>query len=117
MSTELTVALIVAAIAVLAMLAVTLVLVVKVARARAVLREAGVPLKNKAVFWGALVYAICPVDLIPDPVYLDDIGVLLLALRALHSAANAGPGPLTSAARGQRSHEKLLSGAGSDERN
>lgn len=63
------------------------VLLVRVFRARRLLLDAGVPLQSKALFWAAVVYTISPVDLIPDPVYLDDIGVLLLALRALHSAA------------------------------
>lgn len=35
-----------------------------------------------------MIYTISPVDLIPDPVYLDDIGILLLALRSLHAAAS-----------------------------
>ncbi|WP_433570468.1 YkvA family protein [Streptomyces sp. CA-251247] len=108
MSTELTVTLIVAATAVLAMLVVTVVLAVRVVKARAVLREAGVPLKDKALFWGSLVYAVSPVDLLPDPVYLDDIGVLLLALRALHSAATAARGPVRGSARRRRSLEKPL---------
>jgi hypothetical protein len=30
---------------------------------------------------------VSPLDLLPDPVYLDGIGVLLLALRSLHAAA------------------------------
>ncbi|KPC76783.1 membrane protein, partial [Streptomyces sp. NRRL WC-3753] len=38
---------------------------------------------------GALLYVLSPVDLLPDPVLLDDIGVLLLALRSLHAAAEA----------------------------
>ncbi|WP_338491416.1 YkvA family protein [Streptomyces sp. SJL17-4] len=63
------------------------VLLVRVFRARRLLRDAGVPLQSKALFWAAVVYTISPVDLIPDPVYLDDIGVLLIALRALHAAA------------------------------
>ncbi|MEU6081619.1 YkvA family protein [Streptomyces sp. NPDC047108] len=66
------------------------VLLVRLFRARKLLQDAGVPLPPKALFWTAVVYTISPVDLIPDPVYLDDIGVLLLALRALHSAAAAG---------------------------
>ncbi|MFG2193251.1 YkvA family protein [Streptomyces sp. NPDC048639] len=66
------------------------VLLVRLIRARKLLRDAGVPLRSKALFWTAVVYTVSPVDLIPDPVYLDDIGVLLLALRALHSAAAAG---------------------------
>ncbi|MFC7792730.1 YkvA family protein [Streptomyces cinereoruber] len=63
------------------------VLLVRVFRARRLLLDAGVPLQSKALFWAAVVYTVSPVDLIPDPVYLDDVGVLLLALRALHSAA------------------------------
>ncbi|MFC9750016.1 YkvA family protein [Streptomyces niveus] len=91
MDTSPTVILIVAAVAValVAMLVATVVLFVKVFRTRALLREAGVPLSNRAAYWGALIYVVSPVDLLPDPVYLDDIGVLLLALRSLH-AASAG---------------------------
>ncbi|ARZ65711.1 YkvA family protein [Streptomyces sp. HU2014] len=60
---------------------------VRLVRARRLLRQVGVPETNKLVFWGALLYLVSPVDLIPDPVYLDDIGVLLLALRSLRGAA------------------------------
>ncbi|MER5887662.1 YkvA family protein [Streptomyces sp. NPDC001941] len=81
------IALTVAAIAVVVMLVVTVVLTVRVFRARKVLKDAGIPLEHKAAFWGALLYVVSPVDLLPDPVYLDDIGVLLLALKVLHSAA------------------------------
>ncbi|MFB7935597.1 YkvA family protein [Streptomyces sp. NPDC056049] len=63
------------------------VLLVRVFRARKILLDAGVPLRSKALFWAAVVYTISPLDLVPDPVYLDDIGVLLVALRALHTAA------------------------------
>ncbi|MFF7779169.1 YkvA family protein [Streptomyces tanashiensis] len=70
------------------------VLLVRVFRARRLLTDAGVPLQSKALFWAAVVYTVSPVDLIPDPVYLDDIGVLLIALRALHAAvARSGAGP------------------------
>ncbi|MET9322363.1 YkvA family protein [Streptomyces sp. NPDC003038] len=64
-----------------------LVLLVRVFRVRRLLLDAGVPLRDKALFWVAVIYTVSPVDLIPDPVYLDDIGVLLLALRSLHAAA------------------------------
>ncbi|MFE2560259.1 YkvA family protein [Streptomyces sp. NPDC059352] len=67
------------------------VLLVRVFRARRLLLDSGVPLRSKALFWAAVVYTVSPIDLIPDPVYLDDIGVLLVALRALHAAA-AGSG-------------------------
>jgi len=31
---------------------------------------------GKFAFWGAIIYTIFPVDLLPDPIYLDDVGVL-----------------------------------------
>ncbi|MFJ8017713.1 YkvA family protein [Streptomyces sp. NPDC096339] len=65
------------------------VLLVRVFKARRLLLDAGIPLHDKALFWVAVAYTISPVDLIPDPVYLDDIGILLLALRALQAAATA----------------------------
>ncbi|MFB7053964.1 YkvA family protein [Streptomyces vinaceus] len=65
------------------------VLLVRVFAARRLLLDAGIPLRDKALFWVAVIYTVSPVDLIPDPVYLDDIGVLLLALRSLHAAASA----------------------------
>jgi hypothetical protein len=35
---------------------------------------------GKVAFWGALIYTILPIDLLPDPIYLDDMGVLAMAL-------------------------------------
>ncbi|MGW6568921.1 YkvA family protein [Streptomyces sp. NPDC054975] len=85
--------LIVAAVLLLVVAGLAAVLLVRVFQARRVLVDAGVPLQSKALFWAAVVYTVSPIDLIPDPVYLDDIGVLLVALRALHSAAaRSGPG-------------------------
>ncbi|MFJ4963164.1 hypothetical protein EES43_01520 [Streptomyces sp. ADI96-02] len=84
-----TVWLAVGAVAALITLALAAVLLVRVFRARKLLLRAGVPLRDKALVWAAVIYTVSPVDLLPDPVYLDDIGFLLLALRSLHSAASA----------------------------
>ncbi|WP_329612220.1 DUF1232 domain-containing protein [Streptomyces brevispora] len=65
------------------------VLLVRVFRARKLLVDAGIPLHNKALVWAAVIYTVSPIDLLPDPVYLDDIGFLMLALRSLHAAARA----------------------------
>ncbi|MFQ6146907.1 YkvA family protein [Streptomyces sp. SID10815] len=67
-------------------LAVALVLLVRLVRTRRELRRAGLPTGPRWVFWGAVLYVVLPFDVLPDPVYLDDIGVLLLALRTLHGA-------------------------------
>jgi uncharacterized membrane protein YkvA (DUF1232 family) len=45
---------------------------------RRALGELGI--EGKVAFYGALIYTIFPVDLLPDPIYLDDIGVLAGAL-------------------------------------
>ncbi|MER5810101.1 YkvA family protein [Streptomyces sp. NPDC002033] len=90
--------LILIAVLALALAVIAAVLLVRVFAARRLLLDAGIPLRDKALFWVAVAYTISPVDLIPDPVYLDDIGVLLLALRSLHAAATAAKGPADRAA-------------------
>ncbi|MFB7997565.1 YkvA family protein [Streptomyces sp. NPDC056002] len=82
--------LLLAAAVVLLTMVIAVVLLVRVIRARRLLLDAGIPLGNKALVWAAVIYTVSPVDLLPDPVYLDDIGFLLLALRSLHVAARKG---------------------------
>jgi len=70
-------------------------LAVRVVRTRRLLGTLGVG--GKVAFYGALIYAILPVDLLPDPIYLDDMGVLAGALfylgrlAARRRAAQLGP--------------------------
>jgi uncharacterized membrane protein YkvA (DUF1232 family) len=64
-------------------LAAAVALLVRLVNARRSLRRAGLPTGPRWVFWGAVLYLVLPTDVLPDPVYLDDIGVLLLALRTL----------------------------------
>ncbi|GAA2279628.1 YkvA family protein [Streptomyces hawaiiensis] len=59
---------------------------VRLVRTRRDLRRAGLPTGPRWVFWGAVLYLVLPTDLVPDPVYLDDIGVLLLALRTVRGS-------------------------------
>lgn len=65
-------------IVVVAALIAAVVLGVRVWRTRALLGQLG--LGGKIAFYGALVYTIFPVDVLPDPIYLDDVGVLAGAL-------------------------------------
>ncbi|WP_405825570.1 YkvA family protein [Streptomyces sp. NBC_01390] len=93
MDSTTTLILIVAVLAVAA-LAVAGTLLVRLVRTRRDLRRAGLPTGSRWVFWGAVAYLVLPTDLLPDPVYLDDIGVLLLALRSLRAQARElGGGP------------------------
>ncbi|MET9834267.1 YkvA family protein [Streptomyces sp. NPDC006385] len=73
-----------------ALLAVAVGVLVRLVRTRRRLRRAGLPTGPRWVFWGALLYFVLPTDLVPDPVYLDDIGVLLLALRTLRRSPETG---------------------------
>ncbi|GIG61566.1 hypothetical protein Lfu02_59380 [Longispora fulva] len=75
-----TVLLIAVVLVLVALLVVTIVLGVKLVRLASVVRSARMPASGKFAFWAALVYAVFPVDLLPDPIYLDDIGVLLGAV-------------------------------------
>jgi uncharacterized membrane protein YkvA (DUF1232 family) len=103
MSSELKTGLVVAGVLAAVTFVLVIILLVKLAAARRSLRSAGVPLENKALFWGAVVYALCPVDLLPDPIFLDDIGLLLVALRALKSErATSGKSPFTPATPADR---------------
>ncbi|MFJ9950005.1 YkvA family protein [Kitasatospora sp. NPDC091207] len=74
---------------VVATAAVAVVLVVKLVRARRLLGASGIPMSKKVLFWASIVYLVSPVDLLPDPILLDDIAFLLVALRSL-SKAGAG---------------------------
>jgi uncharacterized membrane protein YkvA (DUF1232 family) len=38
------------------------------------------PLGGRLAFWAAVAYTVLPLDLLPDPLLLDDIGVLALAV-------------------------------------
>ncbi|MFJ5532821.1 DUF1232 domain-containing protein [Streptomyces sp. NPDC093261] len=79
---------VIAVVAVLAatLLGVALALLLRLVRTRRDLRRAGLPTGPRWVFWGAVLYLVLPTDLLPDPVYLDDIAVLLLALKSMRSA-------------------------------
>ncbi|MEU6366939.1 YkvA family protein [Streptomyces sp. NPDC046931] len=79
---------VIAVVAVLAaaLLGVALALLLRLVRTRRDLRRAGLPTGPRWVFWGAVLYLVLPTDLLPDPVYLDDIAVLLLALKSMRAA-------------------------------
>ncbi|MFD6194146.1 DUF1232 domain-containing protein [Streptomyces sp. NPDC060275] len=74
-------------------LAAAVAVLVRLVRTRRDLGRAGLPTGPRWVFWGAVLYLVLPADLLPDPVYLDDIGVLLLALRSTRGAAGGRRGP------------------------
>jgi Protein of unknown function (DUF1232) len=56
-------------------------LMIKLVRTRRMLGELGGG--GKLAFYGALAYTIFPIDILPDPIYLDDMAVLGGALAFL----------------------------------
>lgn len=48
---------------------------------------------EKFAFYGALAYTVFPVDVLPDPIFLDDIGVLAAALLYLTKSLQERKGP------------------------
>jgi uncharacterized membrane protein YkvA (DUF1232 family) len=61
------------------------ILLIRLLRMRKLLNELGA--SGKFAFYGALIYTIFPIDLLPDPIYLDDMGVLTGALIYLSKLA------------------------------
>ncbi len=61
---------------------VTLVFAIRMAKRLIITRRAlgDLGLEGTVAFYGALIYTISPIDLLPDPIFLDDIGVLAAAL-------------------------------------
>ncbi|MER6086190.1 YkvA family protein [Streptomyces sp. NPDC001833] len=88
-----TTVLVICAIVAAALLAGAVAVLVWLVRTRRTLRRAGLPTGSRWVFWGAVLYLVLPTDLLPDPIYLDDIGVLLLALRSMRAALPAAEDP------------------------
>src|SRR4051812_39768105 len=70
--------LIVGGVVFLVTLVIVLVLALRLLRLARVVGD--LPTAGKVAFYGSLLYAISPVDLLPDPILIDDIGVLAAAL-------------------------------------
>ncbi|HET9257781.1 MAG TPA: YkvA family protein [Pseudonocardiaceae bacterium] len=59
---------------------VVFVLLVKMIKKYRLVKQPGMPISAKVAFYGSIAYTILPFDVLPDPVLLDDIGVLIGAL-------------------------------------
>jgi hypothetical protein len=75
---EWTVVIVLGSIVALASLVGAIMLAVRVWRTRAMLSQLGAG--GRFAFYGALVYLVLPIDVLPDPIYLDDMGILAGAL-------------------------------------
>jgi uncharacterized membrane protein YkvA (DUF1232 family) len=55
----------------------------KLFRLRKVALSPEAPTTAKAAFWLAWIYALSPLDVLPDPILIDDIGVVLAAIATI----------------------------------
>lgn len=55
----------------------------KLFRLRKVALSPEAPTSAKAAFWLAWIYALSPLDVLPDPILIDDIGVVLAAIATI----------------------------------
>jgi uncharacterized membrane protein YkvA (DUF1232 family) len=55
-------------------------LVIAMIRRHRKVHRPGVPVSAKVSYYGSIAYAVLPLDLLPDPILVDDIGVLAAAL-------------------------------------
>lgn len=97
-------------VALLAVFGVAVYLLIKLVRMASVVRSEAMPVQGKVAFWAALAYTVLPVDLLMDPVYLDDVGVLAAALTYLgHLARRLGDEdpPAAGTGAGRRGRQPL----------
>ncbi|MFC5941733.1 hypothetical protein ABUL04_20080 [Micromonospora harpali] len=88
MRTSMVLLLVALAITLITLLVVSIVLFVKLVRVGSLIRSDLMPVKGKVAFWTGVVYALSPLDLLPDPIYLDDIGLLVGVLVYVRHLAN-----------------------------
>jgi hypothetical protein len=80
MANDLLVLLLVLVVVLLAALVLALYYGIRLWRLWSLVNDPSMPNAARYAFYGALIYAVCPVDLLPDPIYLDDVGVLVTAI-------------------------------------
>lgn len=80
LSTAVIILLVILAVVVIAMLAALVYVGVKLLRTYSLINDPRMSGGGKAAFWGAVIYTLSPIDLLPDPILLDDIGLVLVAL-------------------------------------
>ena len=69
-----------AALVLLVTCAIVLTLAVKIIKKHKLVHQPGMPVSAKVSYYGSIIYTLFPIDLLPDPILLDDIGVLAAAL-------------------------------------
>ena len=83
--------------AIVAMVVVAAYFVIRLLRSFRLVRNELMPLGGKVAFWVALAYLVLPIDVLPDPLLIDDIAIVAAAVTCISRLArNVGIGPAVS---------------------
>ncbi|QSB16523.1 hypothetical protein JQS43_09735 [Natronosporangium hydrolyticum] len=113
MDSPLTIALIILGVVAVGFFVAAIVLIVKLLKLYSAVKSGAMPLQGKVAFWAALIYGISPVDLLPAPVYLDDVAILAGAVAYVGNLARKyvrvdhGPRDQIDAESGPKLHDQL----------
>jgi uncharacterized membrane protein YkvA (DUF1232 family) len=70
-----------------ALVAVAVALFVRLLGTYRMIRSSSLPIGGKVAFWATVAYFLSPIDLLPDPVVLDDIAALVATLTYVNNLA------------------------------
>lgn len=73
---------------IVAMLGVLVFAGIKLLRTYELISDPRMDTAGRAAFWGAVLYTLSPIDLLPDPILLDDIALVLLATAFIRNRAD-----------------------------
>jgi hypothetical protein len=89
-----TLTIVVVLVLIVAMVAVAAYYLVRLLRSFRLIRNDLMPLGGKVAFWAALAYLVFPIDVLPDPLLIDDIAIVATAVTYIgRLARNVGIGP------------------------
>lgn len=71
---------VIAIVLVVVLILIALFLVFQLVRKHRKVHQAGTPVQTKVAYWLSLAYTVFPLDLLPDPIYFDDIVALTTGL-------------------------------------
>jgi len=74
-------------IVVIAMIVAAVIYFIKFVRMFKLVQSDMMPMSGKLAFWGTVLYLFSPVDFMPDPILLDDVGVMMAAVAFISKLA------------------------------
>jgi hypothetical protein len=86
-SAALLVILAILAVVLIGILIVAAVYLIRLVKLWSIVNDPRMPVQGKVAFWAAILYAVFPIDVLPDPIYLDDVGVMVAVISYIGNLA------------------------------